>query len=61
MDSQDPFSGGAPVEAYSDSQMALWVSTPVPEPASWMLWLAGGGIAGAAARRRQRGRVGPST
>ena len=28
----------------SDSQLPNWVSTPVPEPATWALWLAGGAL-----------------
>lgn len=35
----------------SDTQMANWVSTAVPEPTTWALWLAGG-LALAAAQRR---------
>ncbi len=37
----------------ADLQMAQWVSTPVPEPAAWALWLAGAAALGA----WQRGKV----
>ena len=37
----------------SDTQVANWVSTAVPEPATWVLWLAG---AAALAALRQRAR-----
>ena len=37
----------------ADSQVANWVSTAVPEPASWVLWLAGA-AALAGLRRRAR-------
>ena len=38
----------------SDSQMALWLSgmVPVPEPATWALWLAGAGLLSGVLRRR---------
>jgi len=37
------------------------VKTSVPEPASWAMMIAGFGLAGAAARRRPRGRAGTRT
>ncbi len=37
----------------SDDQMANWVSTAVPEPATGALWLAGGALLAALSRRNQ--------
>lgn len=36
----------------NDNQLALWVSTPVPEPATWALWLLGASVVAAVARRQ---------
>ena len=38
----------------NDNQLPLWLTgvVPVPEPATWLLWLAGAGLLGGLARRR---------
>lgn len=36
----------------SDDQLAQWVSTPVPEPASWALWFLGAAVFAATAHAR---------
>lgn len=38
----------------ADAQLVRWVPTPVPEPASWALALAGGLLLSAVAQRRRR-------
>ena len=35
-----------------DNQFAQWVSTPVPEPATWVLWLSGAAILATTAKRK---------
>lgn len=37
-----------------DSQMAVWTATPVPEPATWAMWLAGAAAMTVAKRRNNR-------
>lgn len=40
--------------AISEARFTYFLSQPVPEPATWALWLAGLGVAGAVARRSGR-------